>query len=214
MTQPQVRRKVANGARAALPWRSGIPWSWVLAEGIVMLGLGLFMLFARAQTRLVFGVLVSIALAVGGGLQLLAAWRSQQAGVLSREAGSPSAERALAWVRGGIGLGVGLVMLVLILVNAVSLQAARVVLGLGCIGYGGVGGYMLYLKRADGFRIAEILSSTIFALVGILVIAAAFGGVVLGALAQGVSVLLLLLGAFLILWALVLRRQKQTAPVA
>ena len=73
---------------------------------------------------------------------------------------------------------------------------------------------MLYLKRVAGFLLPDILSSTIFALAGVLVIAAALGGGVLGMLATAVSVLLMLLGAFLILWAFVLRGQKKPAPVA
>lgn len=204
MTQQRVSEKLADGARSALPWRKGIPWFWVLLQGIVMFALGLFMVLAEAQARLTFGVILSAALAVGGGLQLLAAWRARQAG----------ADSPLPWIRGAIGLGFGLLMLILILANAVSLQAARVLLGLGCLGYGGVGAYMLYLKRAEGFRLPEILSSTVFALAGILVIAAAFGGVVLATLATAVSILLMLLGAFLILWAFALRGQKRSAPVA
>jgi hypothetical protein len=204
MAQQPVGKKVADGARAAAPWRKGIPWMWVLIEGIVMLALGLFMMFAEAQARLAFGVILSVALAVGGALQLLAAWRAKQAG----------SDATMAWVRGGVGLGFGLLMLILILASAVSLQAARIILGLGCLGYGGLGAYVIYLKRADGFRLAEILSSTVFALMGIMVAAAAFGGIVLSTLATGISLLLMLLGAFLILWSLVLRSQNKTAPVA
>jgi uncharacterized membrane protein HdeD (DUF308 family) len=204
MTQPTVGKKLSDGARAAAPWRKGIPWIWVLIEGVLMLALGLFMMFAEARARLAFGVIVSIALAIGGAFQLLAAWRA-------KEAGSNSTP---AWVRGGVGLGFGLLTFILILANAVSLQAARIILGLGCLGYGGAGAYIIYLKAADGFRLTEILSSSIFIVIGVLVVAAAFGGVVLSALATGISVLLMLLGAFLMLWSLALRGQNKTAPVA
>jgi uncharacterized membrane protein HdeD (DUF308 family) len=204
MAQQPLGKKLADGARAAAPWRKGIPWMWVLIEGIVMLALGLIMLFAEAQTRLAFGVILSVALAIAGALQLLAAWRANQSGNNSTP----------GWVRGGVGLGFGLLMFILILLNAVSLQAARIILGLGCLGYGGAGAYIIYLKRAGGFRLTEILSSTIFVVMGILVAATAFGGVVLSTISTGISVLLMLLGAFLILWSLALRSHDETAPVA
>jgi hypothetical protein len=200
----QPSSKLAQSAKAALPWRKGIPWGWVLAEGIVMLGLGLFMVLAQAQARLAFGVILAVALGVSGALQLLAAWRAKQAGT----------EAPLGWIRGGIGFGIGLLILILILVNALSLQTGRIVLGIGCLAYGGLGAYMLYLKRQDGFPLPTLLSSTLFGLVGLLLIIAAFGGGLVATITVVVSVVLLLFGAFLILWALVLRGQNKTAPVA
>jgi hypothetical protein len=56
-----------------------------------------FHALAEAQAWLAFGVILSVALAVGGALQLLAAWRAKQAG-----SDSPP-----AWIRAGIGLGAG-----------------------------------------------------------------------------------------------------------
>ncbi len=203
MTQ-KAAVKVTEGAKAALPWRKGIPWGWVLVEGIVMLGLGLFMVLAEAKARLAFGTVLSVALAVAGALQLLAAWKAKQAGD----------ESPFGWIRGGIGFGVGLLMLILILASAISLQAARVLLGLGCLAYGGVGAYMLYLKRDAGIRLTEIISSTVFGLAGLLIIVTVLGGGLLATISTVVSVLLTLFGAFLVLWALVLRGQKKSAPVA
>jgi uncharacterized membrane protein HdeD (DUF308 family) len=196
--------KLTESAKAALPWRKGIPWGWVLAEGIVMLGLGLFMAFAEAQARLAFGVILAIALGVSGALQLLAAWRAKQAG----------AESPLGWIRGGIGLGIGLLALILILASALSLLAGRIILGIGALAYGGLGGYVLYLKRQEGIRLPEILGSTFFVLIGLLLIIAAFGGGLMSTIAVIASVLLMLFGAFLILWSLALRSQKKAAPVA
>jgi hypothetical protein len=196
--------KVTESAKAALPWRKGIPWGWVLAEGIVMLALWLFMVLAEARARLAFGVILAVALGVSGALQLLAAWRAKQAG----------GESPFGWIRGGIGLGIGLLALILILASALSLLAGRLILGIGALAYGGLGGYMLYLNRKEGVRLPAILSSTFFALVGLLLIIAAFGGGLLATISMVASVLLMLFGAFLILWALVLRGQNKTAPVA
>jgi len=200
----QQSSKVTKSAKAALPWRKGIPWGWVLAEGIVMLGLGLFMVLAESQARLAFGVILAIALSVSGALQLLAAWRARQAGEKS----------PFGWIRGGIGLGIGLLAIILILANALSLQAGRVILGIGCLAYGGLGGYMLYLKRQEGIRLPQVLGSTFFVLIGLLLIIAAFGGGLLSTISVIATVLLMLFGAFLILWSLVLRGQNKTAPVA
>jgi uncharacterized membrane protein HdeD (DUF308 family) len=200
----QQSSKVTESAKAALPWRKGIPWFWILVEGILMLAIGLFMVLAQEQARVAFGVILAAALTISGALQLLAAWRAKQAGN----------ESLFAWIRGGIGLGMGLLMLILILANALSLEAGRVLLGVGCLAYGGLGAYMVYLKRQDGIRLPEILSSTLFLLVGLLLIIAAFGGELLSTISVIASVVLLLFGAFLILWSLTLRRGKKTAPIA
>jgi hypothetical protein len=200
----QSSSKVAEGAKAALPWRKGIPWGWVFVEGLLMLLIGLFMVLAQEQARVFFGVILAAALGISGALQLLAAWRAKQAG-------SPS---PFGWIRGGVGFGIGLLMLILILANALSLQAGRVILGIGCLAYGGLGAYMLYLKRQDGIRLPAIISSTLFALIGLLIIVAAFGGGLLSTISVIASVLLMLFGAFLILWSLVLRREKKPAPIA
>jgi hypothetical protein len=200
----QQSSKLTESAKAALPWRKGIPWGWVLLEGILMVAIGLFLVLAQEQARVSFGLILAAALAISGAIQLLAAWRAKQAG-------SPS---PIGWIRGGVGFGLGLLLLILILVNALSLQAGRVILGIGCLAYGGLGAYMLYLKRQDGIRLPEILSSTLFLLIGLLLIIAAFGGGLLSTITVIASVLLMLFGAFLILWALVLRGQRKTAPVA
>jgi hypothetical protein len=74
-----------------------------------MLALGLFMVFAEAQARLALGVTLPVALAVGGALQLLAAWRAKQARSEPSSGQAPAVSRRVglrtAWQRRGIGAG-------------------------------------------------------------------------------------------------------------
>jgi uncharacterized membrane protein HdeD (DUF308 family) len=69
----QQSSKVTESAKAALPWRKGLPWFWILVEGILMLAIGLFMVLAQEQARVAFGVILAAALTISGALQLLAA---------------------------------------------------------------------------------------------------------------------------------------------
>lgn len=200
----EIKSKMTDGARQAAPWRKGIPWGIVLAEGIVLVAVGLFLLFAEAAARAVVGHIFAIVIGVTGGIQLYAALKAKQEGALGE----------LNTIRGAVGLGVGALILILFLFNVMTLQAGRIILGLGAVAFGGIGLYLTYLTRASGVRVGPAIANAFWVLVGVLLLIAAIGGTLLATISQVLNVVLLLGGAFLIIWAFVLKNNKQqSTPV-
>jgi uncharacterized membrane protein HdeD (DUF308 family) len=200
----EIKSKMTDGARQAAPWRKGIPWGIVLAEGIVLVAVGLFLLFAQDASRTVVGHIFAIVIGVTGGIQLFGALKAKQEGRLGE----------LNTIRGAVGLGVGALILILFIFNVMTLQAGRIVLGLGAVAFGAIGLYLTYLTRASGVRIGPTISNAFWVLVGLLLLLAAIGGTLLTTLSQILNVVLLLGGAFLILWAFMLKNNKQqSTPV-
>jgi uncharacterized membrane protein HdeD (DUF308 family) len=199
----EIKSKMTEGAKQAAPWRKGIPWGIVLAEGIVLVAVGLFLLFAPATSQRILGYILAIVLAAIGGIQLVGALRAKQEGQLGQ----------LNTIRGAIGLGVGALIVVLLLLNAVSLQAARIILGLGAVAFGAIGLYLIYLTRGAGIRVAPAISNAFWVLFGVLLLVAAIGGTLLASISQAINVVLLLGGAFLIIWAFIIKNSKQPTPV-
>ncbi len=200
----EIKSKMTEGAKQAAPWRKGIPWGIVLAEGIVLVAVGLFLLFAQDTARTVVGHIFAIVIGVTGGIQLYGALQAKQEGQLGE----------LNTIRGAVGLGVGALILILFLFNVMTLQAGRIILGLGALAFGGIGLYLVYLTRASGVRIGPTISNAFWVLVGVLLLLAAIGGTLLATISQILNVALLLGGAFLIIWAFALKGNKQqSTPV-
>jgi uncharacterized membrane protein HdeD (DUF308 family) len=200
----QIKSKLSDGAKQAAPWRKGVPWWLVLIEGIGLLALGLYMFVAPVKSRVLLGEIIAIALGITGAVQLIAIVRSKERGTVA------------TWgiVRGAVGLGVGLLILILLLLNANSIDLGRTILGLGSLAYGGIGLYILYLTHEKGARLAAVINSAFFIFVGAVMIIDLFGGNVFFAMTNVINFVLLLIGAFLVIWSLVLRNQKQHAAVA
>jgi uncharacterized membrane protein HdeD (DUF308 family) len=199
-----IKSKMTEGAKQVAPWRKGIHWGIVLAEGVVLVAVGLFLLFAQDAARAIVGHLFAAVIGVTGGIQLFGALKAKQEGQLGE----------LNTIRGAIGLGVGALILILFLLNLMTLQAGRIILGLGALAFGGIGLYLTYLTRASGVRIGPTISNAFWVLLGILLLLAAIGGGMLATLSQVINVVLLLGGAFLIIWAFAIRGNKQqSTPV-
>ena len=198
-----VQKKVTQGAKQAVPWRKGIPWGIVLAEGIVLVAVGLFLLFAPATSRAIVGKIFAIVIAVTGGIQLFGALRARQEGQLGN----------LNTIRGAVGLGVGVLILLLFIFDVMSLQLGRIVLGLGALAFGGIGLYLTYLTRESGIRLWPAIANAFWVLFGVLLLIDAIGGSVVANIGQLINIVLLLGGAFLIIWAFVIKNSKKPAPV-
>lgn len=199
----ELKSKVSEGAKQVAPWRKGVHWGLVLAQGIVLVAVGLFLLFAEQAARTVVGHLLAGVIAVTGGIQLYGALKVKQEGQLGE----------LNTIRGAIGLGVGALILILFLFNVMTLQIGRIILGLGALAFGGIGLYLTYLTRASGVRVGPIISNAFWVLLGILLVLAALGGALLGTISQVINVVLLLGGAFLIIWSFVIKNSKKPTPV-
>jgi uncharacterized membrane protein HdeD (DUF308 family) len=200
----EIKSKMSEGAKQAAPWRKGVHWGIVLAQGVVLVAVGLFLVFAEQAARTVVGHLLAGVIGVTGGIQLYGALKAKQDGRLGE----------LNTIRGAIGLGVGALILILFLFNVMTLQMGRIILGLGALAFGGIGLYLTYLTRASGVRVGPIISNAFWVLIGVLLLLAAVGGTLLGTISQVLNVVLLLGGVFLIIWAFALKNSKQqSTPV-
>lgn len=199
-----MKSKAAQGAKGAAPWRKGIPWGIVLAEGIVLLAVGLFLLFAPKQSGRIVGQILAIVLGVTGAIQLIAALRQKQEGQLG----------LLNMVRSAIGLGVGAIILLLLLLDALSFQAGQIILGLGSLAYGAIGLYLVYLTWESSRRPWPVVANSLWVLLGALLLLGALGAGLYLLVVQVVNLLLLLGGAFLIVWSFVVKGSKTPTPVA
>lgn len=203
MTQ-QIKSKVSKGAKATMPWRKGVPWWLVLIEGIGLLALGLYMFVAPVKSRVLLAEILAAALGITGAVQLIAILRAKDKGTIA------------TWgiVRGAVGLAVGVIILLMLLLNARSIDLGRAVLGFGSLAYGGIGLYILFLTQPKGTRFAAMVNSAFFIFLGVVMIVDLFGGNVFFAMTNVINIVLLLVGAFLVLWSFALRNGKQQATVA
>ena len=112
--------------RKSNPLRSDISWPIILVQGSVALGIGLYALLAEENARknLVFLI----------GLFLLANGVFSAVGGLRRHATSRMAPYQL--LRAGIGLATGAIVVINRIAEFMSLDSARVVIGIGLLGIG------------------------------------------------------------------------------
>jgi uncharacterized membrane protein HdeD (DUF308 family) len=109
------------------PLKRDIPWPLVLVQGVVAIAIGLYALLAASSARknIVFVV----------GLFLLVIGLSYAVGVFRRrQPGDPHLQFRL--IRAGIGIATGAIVVVNRFTDFMSLDAARVVLGIGLLGMG------------------------------------------------------------------------------
>ena len=200
----QVKSKLTDGAKQAAPWRKGVPWWLVMIEGIGLLALGLYMFVTPVKSRVLLAGILAAALGITGAVQLIALSRAKEKGPLA----------TLGIVRGAVGLAVGVLILLLLLLDAKSVDLGRAILGLGSLAYGGIGLYILYRTHETRAQLAAIVNSSFFVFVGLIMLIDLLGGNVFVTMTTAINFVLLLVGAFLILWSLALRNRKQGAAVA
>lgn len=206
----KIKARVAASAQAAAPWRRGVPWWLVLIEGAVMLALGFYMFVAPVKTRILLAIIIAAALGISGAVQLIAIWRSKD-----RDSKAPASTVATwSMIRGAVGLATGVLILLLLLLNSGAVDLGRAILGIGALAYGAIGLYILYLVKEKGARLAAIVNCIFFIVVGAIMLFDLLGGSVYAALGTLINIFLLLVGAFLIVWSLVLRNNGQKATVA
>lgn len=134
-----------------LPWRRGIGWQVIGVEGLILLGIGLFILLAPDIARDVIRQLIAAILLVLSVLQVYTAFRTQLQPVTLYNT-----------LRGGIGATVGVIVLLEPLSAYLEPQAARFMLALGWLAYGMIGLIsMAVLRSEQGLRTGAVLTSGI-----------------------------------------------------
>jgi len=145
------------------PFRSDTTWRVVLIQGLLALGIGLYALLAEESARHTIVLLIGLFLLLNG---LHLAWEA----LTDSGNGGDDMDR-YRLVRAAIGIVTGLIVVIDRFQDFISLDAARVVAGIGLIGMGIVTLIGIVATReALGWRIAALGSA---------VLLAAWGGVVL-----------------------------------
>lgn len=189
---------VSELTKSSMPWRKGIAWWVVLIEGIVLVLLGLFMFFATTKTYTIIGWMIGLILLTSGLLSLFASFRLREAGPRKK------------WqqIQGIVGIVSGLVVIIMLLLDVFLKDLGLILLGVGCLAYGGVGVYMIINKEILGLRRGPILSTLLYLLLGVLVLLQAFEVGTLKTTIDIINAIILVAGFALILWAFILKRES------
>lgn len=190
----EIKTKVSQAAKSVLPWKKGIAWTIVFLEGVLLLGLGLTMFFAKTWTLYLLGYLIAISLVVSGALSLYASLKTVEKNPV----------RQWTLIHGVVGLAAGALVLILLFLKVLPTTTA-VLMGLGCLAYGGVGLYILVDKNLTSLRGISVISTIFYLLVGILILLHAFGLETLTTLVQLLKMIMIIAGVVLIFWGLIIR---------
>lgn len=170
------------------------PWWLALVQGLVALGIGLFMLTDPGSAGKLAVLLVSIYLLVAGVVYTLR-------GLAARRAGKGN----LLLVRGLVGLIIGAVILLFGLFQIDSPATVRLILAIGLIIFGAIGLFTSVFKReGKPFAWGPVLVNAAMLVWGLLII---FSSIDLTVVSGWV---LVIIGIAVILWTLLGR--KDAAP--
>ncbi|MCI0439728.1 MAG: DUF308 domain-containing protein [Chloroflexi bacterium] len=177
--------------RQGTPWRSGVPWLLVLAEGVVAVAAGIAVLVWPQETAGVMIVVFGGYLIVNGLLRIYAGMRAQS--------GSDAA-KPMHLVRGGIGLVVGLLVVIQPLSEYMSLDVAVTILAIGLLLIGVIGLINAYEERST--RWGTMVSSGLHVVLGILLLFSRDNS----SLIQWLGIAALVIGGLLVAYGLMLFR--------
>jgi len=191
-----------SALRQARPWRAGMPWWVVLLEGLIALGIGIYLLMApNAGSHIV--LLLGLYLLVANAERAFFGFRSR----------IPVAILAERMLRAGIGITVGLIVVIDAMFPFMNSPAPLVILSLGWLLIGVVGIWEWLSARGElalglGALVFPIVSS-VFGLL-MLVSRLALGPLVL----QSLAIVAIVAGIALLGYAFMLYRNAQAAPQA
>jgi uncharacterized membrane protein HdeD (DUF308 family) len=190
----------------AAPWKAGMAWWVVLAEGVVLAVLGALLIFLPDFSANTVLLVIGAVMLVTAGLSSFRLLRSE----VPPERIGPVAFRA------GAGVAVGLVVVLGTLFigegDPAQSIAVAAILGIGLLLYGIVGIIVALARRAAGasLPIATLLVSGALAVVGLLLVLNAYGGIEqLRNTFQLLGIVLAVLGVLLIGWGYALRQRGE-----
>jgi uncharacterized membrane protein HdeD (DUF308 family) len=190
------------------PWKAGMRWQVVMAEGIVLAVAGAFVWLAPGfGAKAVLQLLGIILLATAS----LSAWR------LLRDQVAPGRIATVAF-RSGVGLSVGLIVVIGSLIaedSSVATVAIAIILGVGLILYGLAAIAAAFVRRDKGsrFPVVSVVIAGLTVAVGLLLVVTARGGIdSLKSTFTLLGILLLVVGVALAGYAWMLRSRDQAEP--
>jgi uncharacterized membrane protein HdeD (DUF308 family) len=181
------------------PWRRGVAWPVILIEGLVALGIGIYILAQPDDARDVVRQLLGAVLLVNGLLSVLAGFRRPQA---------PAARYLI--LRGAVGATVGLIITLEPISDYLESDASRFILALGALAYGLLGLVQVVATREEaGLRIGPLIVSSVWIVLAILFFT---GDETDNTRLNLLGIVLVILGLLLCAYAYYLYRVKQAGP--
>ena len=200
----QVKAKVSDGVKSAAPWRRGIAWWLVLVEGIVLLGIGLYMVLDHQGSGVMVGKLVAAILGIMGLIELIAGLRLEASGAVIK----------VTMIHATVGFVTGLLIFVLLWTDSLTNQAGAIILAFGCLIVGLLGLYRAVLLRGQVSLRGGLIMSVFFFLFGAMLMLSALGKGLFDASLTLMAWLLVIAGALLIAWAILLYRRIRAESAA
>lgn len=140
------------------PWKKGLGWPVLAIEGAVALGIGIYVLAAPESSKDIIRQLIAVVLLIQALLHTLAGFRNRE---------TPAAPFHI--LRGGIGMTVGVIVLLENVSDYLDADAARLILGLGLIAYGGVGIAGIWVERENrGLRLGGLALGIVNIVLGLM----------------------------------------------
>jgi uncharacterized membrane protein HdeD (DUF308 family) len=208
-----LAQQTADAMKQVAPWRKDVAWWVVLLQGLVSLGLGLYVLFAETST--VGGQLVGLLgiwLLVEGVLRIISSMRGKY---------NPTMV-PYRMLGGGIALVIGLLILLNIWAPTpfLTVQVAAGIIALGLVLVGAVNMLEWFMaRRALGAGIMSLIMPAAMILIGLVFLVSGFqsSATVINALGW----IMTIAGAGLLIYSFILRgrqtaaeAQPATAPAA
>jgi uncharacterized membrane protein HdeD (DUF308 family) len=132
------------------PWRRGVGWPVIGAEGLLALAAGVYLVADPSGAKDVVRQLMAAVLLLDSVLRVLQ-------GVRDNPQGLPATPYRL--VSGGIGVAVGVVVLAEWFTDYITVDAARWVLAFGFLAFGLIGLAAAFAtRRAGGLRIGPVIT--------------------------------------------------------
>jgi uncharacterized membrane protein HdeD (DUF308 family) len=142
------------------PWRRGVGWQTIGAEGLVAVVLGIYIIADPEGARNVVRVFLGALLLVNGVLRILQGFRENPQGL-------PATPYRL--VTGGIGVTVGVVVLAEKISDYIDADAARWILGFGFLAFGLIGlAAAVVTRRAGGLRRGPLITGVLYTVFAVL----------------------------------------------
>lgn len=185
------------GMNRITPWGGKAAWWIVLAEGIIAVVVGLYVLVQPQQASTWLAQLIGAYVLVNSGLAIYAGFSGS---------GTPG-EQPFRLIAGGIGLVTGLLALAQPLLVTIDTLASFTVLGVGLLLAGVVDLVGLVVGRdGEATHLGRILAGGLHVLLGVLLLYLGYTGTAGNALLL-LGVVGIVLGALLIFYAARLRRR-------
>lgn len=177
------------------------PWWFGLVQGLVALGLGLYLVISRDSAAFIIGLVAAIYLLVGGVIHTLR-------GLGLRSAGKGT----IPLIRGLVGLILGVVLLAMALFNIGSLASGYTILAIALIIFGALGIYTSFFARGDKeFQWGPVLVNLALLVWGVLVFVSRSMEFDLAIVSGWI---LIAIGVVILIWTFVVHSRKPEGPEA